>query len=244
MKICIAQSRSVIGDVEANLSTHLEMTTLAASADADMIIFPELSLTGYAPEVAVDGAMQPDDPRLQKLQKASKKYQITIGVGIPILSPSGVSIEMLIFQPNAAPERYVKNYLHEDELPFFTSGESTTKALGRQQEIALAICYEIAIPEHARAAAESGARYYLASVAKTVSGVEKASARLAEIASTHQMTVLMTNCVGECEGQQAGGKSGIWQPDGTSIARLDELREGLIIYDTDTRTCIIQQPDN
>jgi predicted amidohydrolase len=244
MKICIAQSRSVIGDIEANLSGHLEMTSLAASAHADMIVFPELSLTGYEPEVAVARAIKPDDLRLQKLQNASDQHQISIGAGIPIQGPSGVSIEMLIFQPNAATERYVKSYLHEDELPFFTSGQSTTKALGGHQEVALAICYEIAIPQHARAAAESGARYYLASVAKTVNGVEKASARLAEIASTYQMTVLMANCVGECEGQQAGGKSGVWRPDGSSIARLDELREGLIIFDTDTQTCTIQQSDN
>ena len=47
MKICIAQTRAVKGDIEANLVNHKKSIELAAAHGAEMIIFPELSLTGY-----------------------------------------------------------------------------------------------------------------------------------------------------------------------------------------------------
>jgi predicted amidohydrolase len=59
MKICVAQTKSVKGDVLKNIENHLKFIELALAFSADLIIFPELSLTGYEPELAGKMLMMP-----------------------------------------------------------------------------------------------------------------------------------------------------------------------------------------
>lgn len=47
MKLCAAQLCSVAGDIRANLAKHLELTKRAIAYQADVVLFPELSLTGF-----------------------------------------------------------------------------------------------------------------------------------------------------------------------------------------------------
>lgn len=68
MKICIAQTRPVKGDIEQNIQNHKEMIHSVVSHDADMVIFPELSLTGYEPELAEQLATTKDDDRFEEFQ--------------------------------------------------------------------------------------------------------------------------------------------------------------------------------
>ena len=52
MKICIAQTKSEKGNVKGNLENHLEFVERAIKLNADLIIFPELSITNYEPDLA------------------------------------------------------------------------------------------------------------------------------------------------------------------------------------------------
>jgi predicted amidohydrolase len=45
--IAVAQTCPVKGDVQANLAEQLRLTQIAASEGAQIVVFPELSLTGY-----------------------------------------------------------------------------------------------------------------------------------------------------------------------------------------------------
>ena len=53
MKISIAQTRPIKGDIPANIEAHKRFINLAVSNGADAIFFPELSITGYEPELLV-----------------------------------------------------------------------------------------------------------------------------------------------------------------------------------------------
>jgi len=48
MKVAVAQITSVLGDIEKNIKKHIEYCDMAISKKADLIVFPELSLTGYS----------------------------------------------------------------------------------------------------------------------------------------------------------------------------------------------------
>ncbi len=61
MKICVAQTRPIIGDIQRNIERHKNFIALAGSYGADTVIFPELSLTGYEPTLAEALATQPAD---------------------------------------------------------------------------------------------------------------------------------------------------------------------------------------
>ena len=237
MKICVVQTRPVSGDIQSNINNHKKLIELAISHRADTIIFPELSLTGYEPQLAKELATDQNDSRFDDFQKISDTKQITIGVGVPTRNNTGICISMILFQPHKARQTYSKKYIHPDEEGFFISGQSSVGLIGNTN-IAPAICYELSVPEHAENAFKSGANIYIASVAKFVKGIDRAIERLSEIANKYSMTVLMSNCIGQSDGQECAGKTSIWNSQGTLVGQLNDTNEGILIIDTDTQEII------
>ena len=68
MKICIAQTKPIKGNVSANIEAHIKFIELALTLIAEAIFFPELSLTGYEPELAKKLATNQNDNRLDIFQ--------------------------------------------------------------------------------------------------------------------------------------------------------------------------------
>ena len=135
-------------------------------------------------------------------------------------------------------QTYSKKYLHSDEEPFFVSGENSISLSGNQANIALAICYEISIPEHSENAYKNGAGIYIASVAKTKNGVEKAIDTLSHIARKYSMTVLMSNSVGYCDNFYSAGNTSAWNIQGELLGQLNDTDAGILIIDTETMELI------
>lgn len=232
MKICIAQVKPITGDIRQNIDIHKKYADLAVSFGADAIFFPELSLTGYEPTLANKLAINPDDKRLAVFQKISDSNKITIGIGAPTRHRNGICISMILFQPRQKRRFYSKQYLHEDEEPYFVAGNKSPILTLTGKKIAIAICYEISVPAHCKSAYENGADIYLASVAKFTPGIDKAFDRLSQIADKYSMSVLMTNCIGIADGQECAGRSSVWNDRGTLLAQMDNSHEGLLILDT------------
>ncbi len=145
---------------------------------------------------------------------------------------------MVIFQPHKSRKTYSKKCLHPDEEEFFIGGQSFTGLVGDRANIAPAICYELSVPEHSENAYKSGAEIYVASVAKSMNGVDKAVKSLSGIAKKYSMTVLMSNCIGPCGGMECAGKSSIWNNQGLLVGQLNDTNEGIIMIDTDTQEII------
>lgn len=236
MKVGIAQTRPITADIPRNIQQHKTQIAKAVSFGADILIFPELSLTGYEPTLAQILAVDPDDKKLAVFQQLSDTHRLIIGAGIPTRHGDDVCISMALFQPGKPRQLYSKKYLHADEEPFFVSGQHGPGRIG--EDIALAICYEISVPQHVEEAHRNGARVYIASVAKFMHGIDKALARLAEIGSSYSMTVLMSNSVGQADGYECAGKSSIWDNKGRLLGQLDGYREGILLLDTDTKEVI------
>jgi predicted amidohydrolase len=238
MKVCIAQTKPIRGDIDSNIEAHKRLIDLAVSNHADAIIFPELSLTGYEPTLAQALAISPDDNRLDVFQTISDAHKITIGLGVPTKTHSGICISMIIFQPHQERRVYSKKYLHPDEEDFFIHGENFAVLKVGAINIALAICYEISVPQHEEDAFNSGAAVYIASVAKFERGIDAATKRLSDIAKKHSTIVLMANCIGQSDGDICAGKSSVWSKEGKLIAQLNGQQEGIIIVDTDSQVVL------
>jgi predicted amidohydrolase len=238
MRISVAQTRPFKGDILRNIEAHLRLIELAARARADTIVFPELSITGYEPELAAGLATMAGDVQLDIFQTLCERYQMTIGVGMPTTEGAGVRITELIFQPGQPRQAYHKRYLHADEEPYFVCGSEAGFLKGGK--IALAICYELSVPAHAEQAHKSGAEVYLVSVAKTKVGMDRAADTLADIARRYSMTVLVSNCVGHCDNFDCGGRSAVWNREGVLLGQLDEVEEGVLLLDTETGEVIKQ----
>lgn len=238
MIICVAQTKPVKGDIQQNIEKHHPLIATAVSHHADLIIFPELSLTGYEPSLAQDLATTQDDGRFAPFKTLSNTHHITIGVGLPTSTETGLCISLILFQPDQARRTYSKKYIHADEEPFFVSGQNFPTLPINGTNIGLAICYELSIPAHAELAHQRGADVYIASVAKSAQGVKQAHKRLAEIAKTYRLPVLFANCVGPSEEFVSAGGTAVWNQNGTLLAQLDDTHEGLLVFDSETNTTI------
>ncbi len=234
MKIAIAQTKPQKGDLQKNLHRHLEFIDQAVASGVSLIVFPELSLTGYEPTLADTLAIEPGDSRLDRLQEVSDRHQMIIGVGVPIRTEAGICISMLLFQPHQPRRVYSKKYLHVDEEPYFVAGQNFPILELGEVRIGLAICYELSLVEHEKAAFENGANVYLASVAKTAEGVTTASGRLSGVARKYNALVLMSNCVGPSDDFLSAGGSAIWNRKGEQMTRLNDAEEGILIVDANT----------
>lgn len=232
MIIGLAQARPEIGSISGNLDNHVRLLKLAQSKGAAFVVFPELSLSGYEPSLANSLALSTDDARLDTLQHFSNTHGVSMAVGAPIRVTSGVRIGLLLFQPNRPVEAYFKNYLHADEEPYFVSGPNLPPLPWDQEQVALAICYELSVPQHAETAHRAGATLYLASAVKTIPGLERSIQRLRDIAIHHAMMPMLVNSVGYEDGQQSGGKTSAWNRSGDLIGQLDGHRQGILLVDT------------
>jgi predicted amidohydrolase len=234
MKICVAQTKPVKGDIAANIAAHKKLIGLAIAHDAGSIFFPELSITGYEPELAKTLATDPGDSRFEELQEISNKHNITIAAGMPIHGTNGILITMIIFQPHKPPQTYSKQHLHSDEIPFFINGVSQTFLSDGNDKIAPGICYETSLAPHWEYANQHQANIYVASVAKTAAGLERSGKAFPGMAKKYGMHVLLSNSVGPSDNFISAGGSAVWDNTGALLAQLDDQKEGILVYDTAT----------
>lgn len=234
MKLSIAQLRPMRGDMPKNLIAHQTLVERAISAGADLIAFPELSLTGYERALGVELATMQDDSRLDELQALSDTGSITICAGLPTTGANGVHISMVIFRPGQPRTTYSKQFLHDHEIPYFVEGHDPLSLPLGDLKVAPAICYESLVTEHLAQAVQQGVDVYLASVADSQKGVEKAYRKYPEMARQHSLWVLMSNCTGPCDGIESAGQSAIWNRKGQLLGRLDSTAVGILMIDTET----------
>ena len=234
MKICISQTKPIKGDISANIEAHIKFIELALTLNAEAIFFPELSLTGYEPELAKKLATNHDDYRLDIFQEISDKNNIAIGLGLPTPTESKIRISMIIFKPKKPRQTYSKQQLHSDEFPYFENGDGQVIIKMHDKNIAPAICYESLQQTHSENAFKLGADVYLASVAKPANGLKKAFDHYPKLAKHYAMPVLMANCIGFCDNFLSVGNSSVWTKEGKLVGELDDKTEGILLFETET----------
>jgi predicted amidohydrolase len=233
MKIAAAQTKPIKGDIEKNIANHISLVNLAIEQKADAIFFPELSIIGYEPEIAKDLATDENDKRFGVFQQVADENEIAIAIGLPI-NKNGVQISMAIFQPHVHAQTYAKQFLHSSETSWFANGEGQIFLNIKNEVVAPAICYELNEPAHAAHVFEKGAGVYMACTVNSKNGIDKDVNRLAVIAKTYKVPVLMSNCIGITGGYNCAGKTSAWDTNGNLLMQLDGELEGILVLDTET----------
>lgn len=242
MKVSIAQTKPIKANIEENLKNHLKFIEKATGNEADIIVFPELSLTGYELDLSRELATNKADKRFEILQKISDSKNITICVGVPTIDNENIFITMLIFRPDSEIIQYSKQYLYETETGIFTAGNNPiVLPFDSKNIVAPAICYETSIEEHTKNAYNQNANIYMASVLNSVNGIDKDLNRITNISKQYNMTAFMANFTGQSGGYECAGKSTIWNNKGEIIAQLDGNEEAVLIYNMETGEIIKEQ---
>ncbi|GAA4013187.1 carbon-nitrogen hydrolase family protein [Allokutzneria multivorans] len=206
--IAVTQPLCVSHEVAANAKIHAETVR---AADARVVVFPELSLTGYELDASVVAA---DDPRLEPIVEACSETGSIALVGAPV---PGKHIAMLAVDASGASVVYKKNNLYGKENELFEPGSPTVFTVDGWR-LGLAICRDTGIAEHTAATVALGIDAYVAGVVEDQPDV--VAERAHRIATTHSVYVAVSSFAGPTGGgfAETAARSGIWAPDGTLIA--------------------------
>lgn len=235
MRIAIAQTEAIKGNIEKNIENHLTLIKQAAHHKADMVVFPELSLTGYEPELAESLATHKNDERLNVIQSLSDNNNIIIGVGLPTRNETEILVSMIIFQPHKERIIYSKQYLYLPEKKFFAEGKNPLLLNFATEVISPAICYEATVDAHCEYAKQNNATIYIASVLSSINGIDEELKKLSDIAGKKNLITFMSNYVGQSGGYECAGKSSVWNEKGELMGQLDGKNEGVLVFDTLTK---------
>lgn len=240
--LAAAQTVPVRGDVGANLDEHVRLARAAAARQVRVLVFPELSLTGYELDVAAALAFSERDPRLQPLVDVAVEHAMTVIAGAPVRSGQRLYIAALIVGADGSIAVYTKHHLgafapHAAPDGIVPPPEASVFAPGTRNPLvrfgghvgAVAICADIGRPAHAQAAADRGAANFFAGVFVIPAHFDADMARLRQYALQHRMAVVFANFGGVSGGLPAAGRSAVLDQTGATLVELGATGAGLAI---------------
>jgi predicted amidohydrolase len=244
LRIAAAQSHSFPGDVAANVARHCVFIDAAAQAGVRLLVFPELSLTGYELAGMQAAAIAPDDARLAEIAERAVRHQMTIVAGAPLPNPQGLAfIGVIVFLPDGSTRTHRKHFLHPGEEQFAAAGSAISKVIDvRGVPVALAICADTSHQQHPHAAVIAGATLYVAGSVITPGGYAKEQSLLSGYAKLFSLGILLANHATATGGYQSAGRSAIWLPDGQQLVAAPGPGELLVIGDEDIGSILPIRP--
>lgn len=239
IRFALAQLDFLVGDIPGN--TALMMSQAIHARDelkADVIIFPELSLTGYPPE---DLLLRPSLER--RVQAALTQLQgvcgITLIFGLPERSAEGLQNAAWVMRDGQCLARYAKQQLpnHEvfDERRYFVAGTEPCVFTLHGLRLGLSICEDIWHDAPARAAKAAGAEL-LININASPFHVGKAAERVAVVGARARalaLPVLYCNVVGGQDELVFDGGSFALTADGAVAMQAPQFSASLSVVDVD-----------
>src|SRR5215813_15442448 len=241
VQIAVAQVDCVLGDVTANLSRVREAISDAASQGAALVMFPELTLHGYAlGKVGGDRSIRADDPHLTSLTESGVDVLVGFhedgGVrrynSAAYLAPDGVR--------HVHRKLYLPNYLVWEERKHASPGQSLRAFDTRIGRMATLICNDAWQSVVPWLATQDGAEVLLVPTNSAV-GPESGPLDVIDywyellrfIARMQQCWVIFCNRVGTEAGVRFWGGSRVLDPDGQVVAEAPLWEPDLVIADID-----------
>jgi NAD+ synthase (glutamine-hydrolysing) len=250
-KLALAQFAPRLGDVDANLTIIADYIARARALRADLIIFPELALTGYylkdlVPTVAARPS--PDDPRLAPLIAASRELDIVIGfveedaryryyIAAAYLSAGRVV--------HVHRKVYLPTYRLFDDGRFFAPGNTFRAFNTRLGRMGLLICEDAWHLSAPYVLWQDGADFlidvsaspgYGISTSDELANVDTVKNFLRTYASILTTFVVFSNRVGMEDGITFWGGSHLLAPDGTTVTAAPHFDDALVCAEIDTDT--------
>lgn len=248
LTLALAQIATKLGDIQSNLEKHLDFIQQAKSQNADLVVFPELSLTGYLlQDIAPTVAHRPDDddPVFKPLLKASNDLDLVVGfvdedprhrfyIASAYLSGGRVL--------HVHRKVYLPTYGLFDEGRFFAWGDSIRAFDTKFGRVGLLICEDFwhASPPYLLwldgadlmlfASASPGRGITHGEKLESAWWVEHINRAYASLFTTF---VAHTNRVGFEDGLHFWGGATIFDPNGDLLAQGPYQAEALVVADLD-----------
>jgi predicted amidohydrolase len=227
LTVAAGQARCAALDVAANAAVAAELVRRAAAEGAELLVLPELFLTGYElAAIAADPeayAPDADDPRLEPLAAACAGTRTAAVVGTASRDPASGRLHisaLVLGRDGRFAARYDKQHVDPAERGAgFGAGAGGCTLVLDGWRLGLGICWDSSYPEHARAAALDGCHAYLVGA---MFGGERGARKLATLCPARALDnasyVVVANHSGPSGPYDGCGGSGVWDPDGMLVA--------------------------
>lgn len=246
-RIAVAQIDSTVGNLAKNIAHHIAFIKKAIAKKADIIVFPELSLTGYSvKDLNWDVALRAEPQKLfSEFLKLSKSISIIVGA-VEERENFGLYNAAFFFEDgkvqSAHRKIYPPTYGMFEELRYFNQGDDVRVVHSKHGKFGILICedmWHISLPY---ILAHDGADVIISLTASPtrVSGSSKTLAvaeinheqhrAYARLLSTY---IVFANRVGYEDGINFWGGSQVVDPSGTAIATAKLFEEDLIVANLD-----------
>ena len=241
LRIAIAQINLLVGDIEGNAKRILEWIRRARDENqADVIIFPELALTGYPPE---DLLLRPGmyERISQALEELSREVKgITALVGFPEKTDKGIYNAVAVLENGCctavARKNYLPNYSVFDEKRYFISADESCIFRVNNIPLGICICEDIWYAKPVKQTFDAGAKLILNLNASPFHG-QKTHERedvVRQRVSEVKIPIVYANIVGGQDELVFDGQSFVIGAEGSLSHRLVAFEETLAIIDFDT----------
>ncbi|HET7326935.1 MAG TPA: nitrilase-related carbon-nitrogen hydrolase [Nocardioidaceae bacterium] len=244
MRITLAQVDSTLGDIDANVARAAEAIAEAVRASTDLIVFPELHLTGYSVgRVDVDLSLRPDDERLLRLAKDAGGAGLVLGFveagGLHTYNSAAYYRDGQLVHVHR--KLYLPTYLDFEERKHFTPGTGLRAFPGGEAgKMAMLVCNDAWQPQLPFLATQDGARMLLVPTTSAQSSFpERYDSRTywRDITSfygrMYQLFVVFVNRVGVEGDLRFWGGSHLVDPWGNVVAGATEGTEDLVTVEVD-----------
>ena len=237
VNVALAQINCKVGHKKHNINHMKKKIKQAKEEGANLVIFPELSLTGYLNrDRAYELAEAVPGPSICSLEKIAKKEKIYIVVGMPEQSEKAHAVlynTAVFLGPGGMIGKYRKMHLptHSvfEEKRYFRLGYETPVFETEIGKIGLTICYDLFFPEISRLLRLKGAQLIIC-----ISASPAVRSRFFEVftaARALENTVFLAyvNLVGVENGLQFWGGSRIITPDGNILTKAKYNEEDIVV---------------
>jgi NAD+ synthase (glutamine-hydrolysing) len=238
-RIRIAQLNLVVGDVAGNADRVISSAARAREDEVDLLVFPELTLTGYPPE---DLLMRPE--LLQRVERALGRIRaecrgITLVLGYPLIAVGGLFNVAGVLRDGEVVGEYAKQHLPNygvfDEKRHFQAGAAPLVLDHLGLKIGLSVCEDIWQEGPTLQAVEAGARVLININASPFHAGKRAEreALVRRRASEHGILILYANLVGGQDELVFDGASFVADGTGRILRRAAAFEEALLTLDLD-----------
>jgi len=240
LRILVAQLNLLVGDVDGNRDQVIAATNAARNRrQADLLVFPELTLTGYPPEDLLLRPELTERTQAALLRIAAETRGITLILGYPKVALGGLFNVAGLVSDGRVIAEYAKqllpNYSVFDEKRYFQPGSGPGILAFRGIKIALTVCEDIWEEGPTRQAAAAGAEL-LININASPYRLDKAPEREALVrlrAQEHGIPIIYVNLVGGQDELVFDGGSFVVDSEGNLTHRAPCFEAAFLVVDID-----------
>ncbi len=240
MRVAVVQFAPLLGRLEPNLERVLAAAREAHAAGADLLVAPEMSLTGWTlrdEATRVGLAHEVEEFVLPELSRAAAEMHMTIIVGGPVSVDAGsgpavserpLANAAILLAPDGWRTVYHKIHLFDEERGWWVSGREAVVALAGGVYVGLTICYDGEFPEVPRMTRLAGAELIAIPATNMTPYEHDQDVIFATRAIENDCPVIVANRVGRENHWNYFGRSLVVDQRGRTIAQAGSGEELLI----------------